>query len=241
MRTSARFPLRTLITGDGPPVVLFHGFAMRPEVYAATAREIAACGRSVICPDLFSLPGGWNAEAVVASVIEVVERLGFHGALMVAHSFGGGIQLDVAVARPDLVGSLVFADTLGLSREMTLAREAVHPSTLVRLATWEAAYSFGRTAVTRPLRLARAAWWGFSSDRKEHASLIARRAIPCHVIWAERDTLLRRSGGQGFARSLGGSFHLLCADDGGGPVDHDAMYRHPDLFVRKLQRIGVLR
>lgn len=228
------------MTGDGPPVVLFHGFAMRPEVYSATAREIAACGRSVICPDLFSGHGAWNAESLVESVIEIVEGLGFHGALMIAHSFGGGIQLDVAVARPDLAGSLVFADTLGLSREMTLAREAVHPSTLVRLASPKAACSFGRTALTRPLRLARAAWWGFSSDREEHASVIARRAIPCHVIWAERDTLLRRSEGQGFARSLGGSFHLLRADDDGGPVDHDAMYRHPRLFVRELRRIGVL-
>lgn len=228
------------MTGDGPPVVLFHGFAMRPEVYSATAREIAAYGRSVICPDLFSLRGAWNSESVVSSVIEIVEELGFHGALMIAHSFGGGIQLDVAVARPDLVGALVFADTLGLSREMTLAREAVHPSTLFRLATPKAACSFGRTALRRPISLGRAAWWGFSSDRREHASVIARRRIPSYVLWAERDTLLRRGEGQGFARSLGGSFHLLCAGGGGGPVDHDAMYRHPDLFVRKLHCIGAL-
>ena len=236
-----RLPLRTLVTGDGPPVVLFHGFAMCPETYATTARCIAECDRTVVCPDLFSLPGAWRAESVVSAVAATLDRLGVGDATMIAHSFGGGIQLDLAVAYPHLAGSLVFADTLGLSREMKLAREAVHPSTLVRLATRQAAYSFGSTALSHPVSLARAAWWGFASDRRDHASMIARRAIPCHVIWAERDTLLRRSEGQAFARSLGASFHLLCADEGGGPVDHDAMFRHPHRFVEKLKSIGVLK
>ncbi|HET6964357.1 MAG TPA: alpha/beta hydrolase [Acidimicrobiales bacterium] len=239
-RTAGRLPLRTLAAGDGPPVVLFHGFAMRPEIYAGTARRIAACGRSVICPDLFSLPGEWHAESVASAVADTMDRMSVGRAIMIAHSFGGGIQLDLAVDRPELVESLVFADTLAVSRELRLAREAVHPITLFRLATPPALYSFGRTALTRPGRMARAAWWGFTSDRNGRAAVIAERRIPSHVIWAERDTLLPRSEGSAFARELGGDFHLLCSPDGRGPVDHDAMFRHPDLFVRKLGDIGVL-
>jgi pimeloyl-ACP methyl ester carboxylesterase len=213
---------------------------MRPEIYAGTGRHIAACGRTVICPDLFSRPGPWDVEAVTTAVVDTAESMGCRDALMIAHSFGGGIQLDVAVARPDLVGTLVFADTLGLSREMRLAREAVHPSTLVRLATPQAAYSFGRTALRHPARVARAAWWAFVTDRQDRVSVIARRGTPSHVIWAERDTLLPRSEGESFARSLGAPFHLLCSDGPTGPVDHDAMFRHPGLFARKLRDIGVL-
>ncbi|HET9116835.1 MAG TPA: alpha/beta fold hydrolase [Pseudonocardiaceae bacterium] len=239
-RLSRRSPLRMLVTGDGAPVVLFHGFAMCPEIYAATARSIAAHGHSVFCPDLFSLRGRWSAKAVVDAVADTLDDLGIQQALMISHSFGGGIQLDLAVAHPELIGTLVFADTLGLSREMRLAREAVHPSTLVRLASRPAAYSFARVALRHPAELARAAWWGFTSDRRQHASVIARRGTPSQVIWAERDTLLRRSEGREFARSLGAGFHLLCGDDGRGPVDHDAMFRHPELFVRTLESIGVL-
>lgn len=212
---------------------------MRPEIYAGTARRIAACGRSVICPDLFSLPGPWDVEAVVAAVADTLGYMGCDDTLMIAHSFGGGVQLDLAVARPDLVGCLVFADTLGLSRELRLAREAVHPLNLARLATPRAVYSFGWTALRHPARLAGAAWWGFVSEREDGASVIARRGTPSHVIWAERDTLLPRREGEAFARSLGGTFHLLCPDGRGGPVDHDAMFRHPGLFVRKLTEIGL--
>lgn len=239
-RSAGRMPLRTLVTGDGPPVVLFHGFAMRPEIYAATAARIAAHGRAVVCPDLFSLPGGWDAGSVADAVADTMGRMGLGRALMVAHSFGGGIQLDVAVDHPELVGTLVFADTLAVSREMRLAREAVHPVTLFRLATGPALYSFGMTALTRPGCMARAAWWGFTSDRNGRAALIARRHTPCHVIWAERDTLLPRREGVEFARELGGEFHLLCSRDGRGPIDHDAMFRHPVQFVDMLVEIGVL-
>lgn len=239
-RLSRRAPLRTLETGDGPPVLLFHGFAMRPEIYADTARALATRGRRVVCPDLFSLGGKWSAESVVAAATEIIDDLGLHGALMISHSFGGGILLDLAVANPGVAGALVFSDTLGLSREMKLAREAVHISTLVRLASTQAVTNFARTAFRHPGELARAAWWGFTSDRREHASVIARRGTPTHVIWAERDTLLRRSEGQEFARSLGASFHLLCGGDGRRPIDHDAMFRHPDLFVTKLGEIGLV-
>lgn len=239
-RVAEEVPLRTLVMGHGPPVLLFHGFAMRPELYASTASCIATSGRTVICPDLFSLRGAWHAESVVKAIAETAERLGCQQALMVAHSFGGGPQLDLAVAYPELVGSLVFADTLGLSREMKLAREAAHPTTLIRLATREASLSFARSALEHPVRLARAAWWGFSSDREDRASLIARRGVACYVIWAERDTLLPRSEGEGFARSLGASFHIL-SGEGVGPIDHDAMFRHPQQFVQKLAQIGALR
>jgi hypothetical protein len=65
---------------------------------------------------------------------------------------------------------------------------------------------------------------------------VADARIPAHVLWAKRDSLLRRSDGEEFARQLGASFDVCRAP---GYVDHDWMYRHPRLFVEYLDRLGL--
>lgn len=238
--TVARAPLRTLAMGDGPPVVVFHGYGMRPETYAGLARLLAARGRRVVIPDLFSLTGRWTGSACAEAVEEIVGRLGLGPALMLAHSFGGAVQLGLASGRPDLVECLVFTDTLGLSREWALAREAVHPTTLIRLATPKAALSFIRSWTSYPASLVRAAWWGFVSDRRHQVRRVRELGMCAHVLWAERDTLLSRTEGQAFARDMGASFALVRGRPGGGPVDHDYLFRHPELAVRHLTALGLV-
>ena len=62
-------------------------------------------------------------------------------------------------------------------------------------------------------------------------ALPASAGLPCHVLWANRDTLLSRRDGSEFARDLGASFTVVDRPKGAGPVDHDWMYRYPALFV----------
>src|ERR1700735_2653377 len=45
--------------GSGPPLVLLHGFAMRPATYGRLADLLAARCR-VIVPDLFDVTGQWR-------------------------------------------------------------------------------------------------------------------------------------------------------------------------------------
>jgi pimeloyl-ACP methyl ester carboxylesterase len=239
-RVAARRPLRTLAAGEGPPVVMFPGFAMRPELYSATARELVRRGRSVMCFDVMSRPGPWDADAVEAAAAAVLDQLGVGPAHMVAHSFGGAIQLGLVARRPDLARTLVFSDTLALSSGLRLAEEALGITALVRLATSGAARSFARTVASRPRTVAGAAWWGFRSNRTAETDSVARSGIPCHVVWAERDTLLSRDEGEAFARRLGAQFAVLASGPAGGPTDHDAMYRHPRLFAAALDQIGAL-
>lgn len=238
MELAASVPLRTLASGRGQPVVLFHGYGMRPETYSGVARLIAQRGCRVLVPDLFSLSGRWSVDGCVSAAAQVLDGLGVASAVMIAHSFGGGVQLRLAVQRPDLVSSLVFTDTLALSREWTLAREALHPATLFRMATPAAAWSFLHSWLAHPTALARAAWWGFTSDRRHGVEIVGERPVATHVLWAERDSLLPRSEGLAFARDLGASFDVVRGRPGGGPVDHDFMFRHPALFVGQLDRLG---
>lgn len=230
--------LPALDVGRGPPIVILHGYALPPRVYRVVAGLLTGRAR-VVVPDLFAVPGRWSYESTLAAIWSTLDRLGLDRVTLVGHSFGGGFELGLAAHRPERITELVFADTLGLSREWVLAEEATHPVNLLRLAWPPAVAGFARSWATRPMTLARAAWWGFTSDRRAEVGAIAGAGLPSHVLWASRDTLLCRQDGQEFADDLGATFTVVTGPDGARPVDHDWMYRHPALFVDQLGRLGL--
>ena len=230
--------LHTVVTGEGPPVVILHGYGLSPWSYRGLA-DLLAWRTRVAVPAIFALHGRWSYENALAELEATLDHLGMDQVTMIGHSFGGGLELGFAARHPERVVELVFADTLGMSREWGLAEEAVRPMTLFRMATPTAAFDFTRSWLNHPLQMVRAAWWGFVSDRRQEVTTIAREGLPCHVLWASRDTLLNRSDGAAFARDLHASFTVVDRPTGAAPVDHDWMYRYPGLFVVYLERLGL--
>jgi len=223
-------------TGAGRPLVLLHGFAMRPTVYGRLAEALAPRCRVVI-PDLFAVRGRWSSPKVLAALTATLDRLGLERCSLLAHSFGGGLQLGFAASRPERVVELVFSDTLGVSREWGLADEALrHPVRLLRMATPAAATSFAMSWIGHPLQLVQAGWWGFTSSRDGAGEAVAAARLPAHVLWANRDSVLSRRDGEEFARLLDASFTVASAP-GHHPIDHDWMFQQPDLFVRHLDAL----
>jgi pimeloyl-ACP methyl ester carboxylesterase len=224
--------------GSGPPVVLLPGYAMPPQIYSRTAELLGRRCRVVI-PDLYGVRGRWEYGRVLRAFVATLDGMGIARATLVGHSFGGGIELGYAARYPDRVVELVFADTLAVSREWVLAREALqHPFRLLWLATPRAAAGFATAWIAHPRQLVDAAWWGFTSGRATDIDAIGAAGIPAHVLWANRDSLLSVDDGQVFARLLRASFTVAHSDHG-GPVDHDWMYRSPQLFVRHLDDLGL--
>jgi pimeloyl-ACP methyl ester carboxylesterase len=222
--------------GTGPPVVLLHGYAMRPDTYRRLAELLARQCRVVI-PDLFGLRGRWSHPAVIHAFTAALDRLGLDRVTLLGHSFGGGIEIGFAARSPGRVVELVFSDTLAVSREWGLADEALrHPLGLLRLATPSAASAFARQWIEHPRQLIDAGWWGFTSDRDGEAVAVARAGLPAHVLWANRDSILRRSDGESFAALLNASFTVASAPDG-RPIDHDWMFQEPDLFFSHLEEL----
>ncbi len=225
-------------TGVGFPLVLLHGFAMRPAVYRPLADLLATRCR-VLVPDLFAVHGRWRYSKVVDALCETLDHLGLDGVSLLGHSFGGGIELGFASRWPDRVVELVFSDTLAASREWTLAHEVLrHPIALLRLATPNAASAFVRTSVDHPRQLVGAAWWGFTSGRETDAKEVARAGIPAHVLWANRDSILNGSDGRRLAHELHATFTVASAPDG-RPMDHDWMFQEPDVFFDHLLDLGL--
>jgi len=220
--------------GAGPPVVLLHGYAMRPETYRRLAELLAPRCR-VIVPDLFAFRGPWSYPAVLDAFTAALDRLGLDRVTLIGHSFGGGIELGFASLFPGRVVELVFSDTLAVSREWGLADEALrHPLGLLWLATPTAAAAFARSWITHPRQLVEAGWWGFTSGRDGASEAVARAGLSAHVVWANRDSILARGDGEQFARVLHASFTVASSPDG-RPIDHDWMFLQPELFFAHLE------
>jgi pimeloyl-ACP methyl ester carboxylesterase len=227
-----------LDVGDGPPIVVLHGFGMSPSTYRCTAELLAGKARVVI-PDLFAFKGPWRYNRVLDAFAATLDRLDFKRVTLIGHSFGGALELGFAAAFPDRVVELVFSDTLAVSREWRLADEAArHPFGLLRLATPLAAFSFARTCLEHPRQLAEAGWWAFGDGRDGDIEAVAAAGLRSHVLWANRDSILSREDGREFAQKLGASFTIAESPDGVA-IDHDWMFQQPDLFVGELQKLGL--
>jgi pimeloyl-ACP methyl ester carboxylesterase len=225
--------------GTGPPVALLHGYAMRPDTYRSLAELLARRCRVVI-PDLFAWRGPWRYPALLDAFTATLDGLGLDRVSLLGHSFGGGIEIGFAAQFPRRVVELVFSDTLAVSREWGLADEALrHPFGLVRLATPTAASAFARQWIEHPRQLVDAGWWGFRSGRDGEAEACARAGLPAHVLWANRDSILRRSDGESFAHALHASFTVASAPDGRA-IDHDWMFQEPELFFAHLERLKLV-
>src|SRR2546430_14816719 len=100
--------------GDGPLLVLLHGF---PEFWFGWRLQIqalAAAGFRVVAPDtrgynLSSKPEGFKDYAVdllAADIRGLIGELGAESALLVGHDWGGSIAWTVAMNHPEVVDRL---------------------------------------------------------------------------------------------------------------------------------------
>lgn len=113
-----RFAMRF---GDGPEVLLaLHG---GPGADLRTLLPLAALGddrlQVVLYDQLGSgrsdVPGSdhvWTVAGFVSEFGEMAERIGGGSVNLLGHSWGGQLGLECALARPDLIRSLVLASTL---------------------------------------------------------------------------------------------------------------------------------
>jgi 3-oxoadipate enol-lactonase len=98
------------VAGEGPPVVLVHAgicdsrmwdpqWETFPRAHRVVRYDLRGFGRSPLGPGRYSPP---------ADLIALLDELALGPAALVGVSMGGGISLQVAVARPELVSALVL-------------------------------------------------------------------------------------------------------------------------------------
>ena len=96
------------ICGDGVPLVMIHGVIAEGMLYARTLRRLAGAGFRVIAVDSAGHGRsrglgrkGWTWDSYVDLHDEVLDHLGIERAVLVGHSMGGRIVVDLAARRPE--------------------------------------------------------------------------------------------------------------------------------------------
>jgi pimeloyl-ACP methyl ester carboxylesterase len=118
--------------GDGPTIVLLHGFDSSKEVWLATAKILSPHFHLII-PDL---PGwgestrvagaSYNIDAQATRFDGFVQALGQQRFVLVGHSMGGAIAGVYAAEHPEHVAELALVDAFGIKyNENAFAREAM--------------------------------------------------------------------------------------------------------------------
>jgi pimeloyl-ACP methyl ester carboxylesterase len=150
--------------GDGPLVVLLHGF---PEFWYGWRLQIAplaAAGFRVVAPDLrgynlSSKPdgvGAYGAGELAADVRGLIHERGAESALLVGHDWGGTAAWTLAMNHPEVVDRLAILDA---AHPRKLNEGLRHPSQLRR--SW---YFFYFQLPDLPERHVQANDWEFLQD-----------------------------------------------------------------------------
>ncbi|NJP07863.1 MAG: alpha/beta fold hydrolase [Chloroflexaceae bacterium] len=114
------FELHALEYGEGPAVVLLHGFGNSSEDWRPTVELLGRSGYRAIAVDALGFGlSDKPADApysltLYASLYQgLVAALGLERATFIAHSFGGKIAMATAVLYPERVEQLVLVDSEG--------------------------------------------------------------------------------------------------------------------------------
>ncbi len=109
------------VAGEGLPVVLLHGWALGQHTYRDVIESIVDQGCRVIAPAMpgfggtGELPSGSFSLAGYARwVIDLLDELEIdEQVVVVGHSFGGGVAIQMAHDHPDRVRSMVLVNSIG--------------------------------------------------------------------------------------------------------------------------------
>lgn len=112
------------VVGDGPPVLLVHGFASSMVVWNSLVGPLCADHRCV----LVDLPGfglsdkqdrDYAPEALGATLFALLDHVGeSRPVTVVAHSWGCSVALAMALDRPDRVARLVLASAWAYAQQL---------------------------------------------------------------------------------------------------------------------------
>jgi len=215
--------------GEGPPVVFLHGWGLDHRVYKRALSRLVAAGVRVIAPALPGFGGtaalaedAWTLSGFGSWLAEFLDALEItEPAVVIGHSFGGGVAIVFAHDHPDRVRGLVLINSIGAS---AWARRGLTPRTMAQRPLWDWGLHFpgdlwplGQARRVLPVILAEAlpnlvreprAFWrvaGLARDAQltDELEELKRRNLPVVVLWGSRDKLITRAAFEEMCRVLG--------------------------------------
>jgi len=132
-----RVPVHFTVEGDGPAVLLLHGFLEDSSIYDGMMKALSASHR-VVCIDLpgHGLSGvvGYRhtMEDMASAVRQILDTIGIECCTVVGHSMGGYVALAFAELFPMKTDGLVLFHSTALADSEAKLRDRERAITLVR-------------------------------------------------------------------------------------------------------------
>ena len=201
--------VRVMEAGDplAAPLLFLHGWGLSPACYADGVSQLTAAGVRVIAPCLPGFGGSDPLPLHRAGLVDyahriarLLEALGEDGPVFVAaHSFGGGVAMQLAVDRPDLVRSLTLVNSVGggplstspaawlswaagAAGELTPAAVARSASSVLR--------AFLPNVLRAPVTLALSARLALTASLADTARSLVTGGVPLLFVWGDGDRLV---------------------------------------------------
>lgn len=134
--------LQTYRTGDGPPLLMAHGYYDNGRCWSKLVPDLAA-DHEVVSYDarahgLSGAPqSGYALEDRVADLVGLVEALDLADPILFGHSMGGSTVAATAALHPDLPRAVVLEDPAGMLGEPDVGPDERAESVRERVATWD--------------------------------------------------------------------------------------------------------
>ena len=118
--------------GDGQPVLLLHGLASTCHIWDLVAPALAADFRVAALDQRghgqsAQVDEGYDFATVLGDASAFIEVMGWERPVVVGHSWGADVALELAVAQPEAVSGIVFVDggTIDISNRPGRTREQI--------------------------------------------------------------------------------------------------------------------
>lgn len=237
------------VGGSGPPAVFLHGWGLGHRSYERALRRLVALGLQVHAPALPGFGGTADLPAEELSVagyarwvLAFMDEVGIASpAVLIGHSFGGGVAIRTAADAPERIATLVVVNSIGgsaWSRRGGVVRSMAERPFWdwglhlqadlwpVRQATRVLPVVLG-DALGNVLRNPRALWrvgrLAATADLTGELELLKRRRVPVVVLWGDSDRVIPEASFASLRTALGeprvltvpGSHSWLLADPAG--------------------------
>ena len=232
--------------GSGPPVVFLHGWALGNRAYQRSLRRLVSRGVEVFAPAMPGFagtpdlpPDEMSMAGYAAWVDAFLDAVGVdEPALVIGHSFGGGVAIELAHDHPERVAYLILVNSVGGARWGSGGRSLTERP----LADWVA--GFGREVlpgretldllramrddlvtnlVKNPTGLWRAGQLARTADLTEELAQLRDRGLPVLALTSDGDAVIPHTAFDALCTALGTPGEVVA----GG---HSWLLTDPDAF-----------
>ena len=208
------------MAGNGPPLVLVHGYGVSGQMWNRSIPYLAG-QRQVFIIDLpghgrSKLSGAWRLRAIAPLLAQWLQAMALPPVALAGHSMGGAIATHLVAHAPDLVERLVLVNAACLPLDKALPMMMTRSARSI-LQRGGGSYPLPLLRDTLKPRL-RLLWQAAREmENSDFRAELASLTLPTLIIWGERDILLPLALGKALAEALPHATFVTMPESGHRP------------------------